>query len=56
MLYTIIGVMPAEFEFYPKQIAMWRPMSPYAAFVRNSNNHSVIIFGRLRHGASRDGA
>ena len=24
--------------------------------MRNSNDHSVVIFGRLRHGASRDGA
>jgi hypothetical protein len=48
--YTVVGVMPAEFEFYPKEIAMWRLMSPEAEFVRDPNNHSLVVFGRLRPG------
>ncbi|HXA06332.1 MAG TPA: ABC transporter permease [Bryobacteraceae bacterium] len=48
--YTIIGVMPAGFEFYPREIAMWHLMSHDAAFVKDPNNHSVVIFGRMRPG------
>ena len=50
--YTIIGVMPSDFQFYPKEIAMWRLMSPDAVFVKDPNNHSVVIFGRLRRSVS----
>jgi putative ABC transport system permease protein len=48
--YTVIGVMPARFVFYPKAMAMWRLISPEARFVQDPNDHSVVIFGRLRPG------
>ena len=46
--YTIIGVMPPEFEFYPKEMSMWTLLGLRAGLVRDPNDHSLIIFGKLR--------
>jgi len=48
--YTIIGVMPPEFEFYPKEMSMWTLLGSRAGLVRDPNDHSLIIFGKLRAG------
>lgn len=46
--WTVIGVMPADFEFYPKEAGMWRLMTPDAEFIRDPNNHRLVVFGRMR--------
>jgi hypothetical protein len=50
---TIIGVMPADFEFYPKQTEMWLLIGPDSDFARNPLNSIVIVFARLKPGISR---
>ncbi|HZT28608.1 MAG TPA: ABC transporter permease [Bryobacteraceae bacterium] len=48
--YTIIGVMPAAFQLYPKQMELWRPMDPADSYIRDSDEHSVVVVGRLQPG------
>lgn len=47
---AIIGVMPRAFEFYPRQAAMWRLITP--DFKPPIHTVPVGIFGRLRSGAT----
>jgi putative ABC transport system permease protein len=46
---TVVGVMPPDFAFYPKQTELWRLLPP----VYSGN---VGIFGRLKPGVSRERA
>ena len=51
--YTVLGIMPRGFEFYPRQALFWTLLTP--ADVARQNNakfHSMGAVGRLRAGAS----
>lgn len=49
-LYTVIGVMPAEFDF-PAGTAVWVPRTPLS---ENRTAHNWSVIGRLRNGVSLD--
>jgi predicted permease len=57
-LCSVVGVMPASFEFYPRQTELWLLMNPAADTVlaRHPDRYLVGVFGRLRHGVSSDQA
>ena len=47
--YTIVGVMPDEFNF-PLETQMWVPLALTAAERHDRSSHSVSILGRLKPG------
>ncbi|HTB12932.1 MAG TPA: ABC transporter permease [Bryobacteraceae bacterium] len=47
--YTIVGVMPEEFNF-PLEAEMWVPLTFTAAELHDRATHSVSILGRLKPG------
>jgi predicted permease len=49
---TVVGVMPAGFEFYPKQTALWTLITPESTYAKEPFDSVVGIFGRLRPGVS----
>jgi hypothetical protein len=49
---TVIGVMPKDFEFYPKQSGLWTLITPDSEFARQPLNSLVGVFGRLKPGIS----
>jgi predicted permease len=49
---AVAGVMPKEFEFYPKQTALWTLITPDSEFLRKPFDSVVGIFGRLKPGTS----
>jgi putative ABC transport system permease protein len=54
--YTVLGVMPADFEFYcpwtqARAIDLWVPL-PLDAQVQDRGNHNLLVVGRLKSGAS----
>jgi predicted permease len=48
----VAGVMPAGFDFYPKQTSLWTLITPDSPFARRPLDSVVGIFGRLRSGVS----
>jgi putative ABC transport system permease protein len=53
---TVLGVMPATFEFYPKSAALWTLITPASRFVQNPTDSMIAVFGRLRPNVSLDKA
>ena len=53
---TIIGVMPKDFSFYPKQTELWTLITPGSKFAAKAWDMPVGIFGRLKPGVSRPAA
>ena len=53
---AVAGVMPEDFNFYPKQADLWVMITPDSAFARDPLNSIVIVFGRLRRGVSSEAA
>jgi putative ABC transport system permease protein len=49
--YTIVGVMPEEFNF-PLETEMWAPLRLTAAEQHDRASHSLSILGRLKPGVS----
>lgn len=51
--YTVIGIMPRGFEFYPRQVLFWALLTP-AGVARQASAkfHGMAAVGRLRPGAS----
>jgi putative ABC transport system permease protein len=51
--YTVLGIMPRGFEFYPRQALFWALLTP-ADVVRQGSAkfHAMAAVGRLRAGAS----
>jgi predicted permease len=47
---TVTGVMPRNFEFYPKPTSLWTLITPVSQFSKEPVNSGVGIFGRLRPG------
>jgi predicted permease len=52
----VAGVMPAGFDFYPKETSLWTLITPDSAFAQRPLDSVVGIFGRLRPGVSLAGA
>jgi putative ABC transport system permease protein len=53
---TVIGVMPAGFEFYPKQTSLWTLITPDSRYAKKPFDSDVGIFGRLRPGMAPSSA
>jgi predicted permease len=55
--YTVLGIMPRGFEFYPRQALFWTLLTP-ADVARQgaAKSHSMGAIGRLRPGISMAGA
>ncbi len=49
---AVIGIMPKEFEFYPRQAQLWSLIMPNSAFEREPWRLSIGVFGRLKPDAS----
>jgi len=47
---TVVGVMPAGFEFYPKQTSLWTLITPDTKYAKEPFDSVVGIFARLRPG------
>lgn len=50
---TVAGVMPRNFEFYPKQTALWMLIEPGSQYPKEPLDSVVGIFGRLRPGLTK---
>ena len=48
---AVIGVLPANFQFYQPDLDLWMPLDLEAG-VRDRQDHSVIVFARLAPGVS----
>jgi len=53
---TVVGVMPAAFEFYPKQTSLWTLITPESKYAKEPFDSVVGIFGRLRPGVTTESA
>ncbi len=55
--YTVVGIMPRGFEFYPRQVLFWTLLTP-ADVTRqgNFNFHAMGVVGRLRPGVTMSAA
>jgi putative ABC transport system permease protein len=53
---TVVGIMPKNFSFYPKQTELWKLITPESEFSADPWNKNVIVLGLLRRGVSRVGA
>ena len=53
---AVIGVMPKEFEFYPRQAQLWNLITPNSAFEREPWRLSIGVFGRLKTDVNDAGA
>lgn len=49
---TIIGVMPASFLFPEKDVDVWTPVPPDAAYASDRNSTWYTVVGRLKPGVS----
>ena len=49
---SVAGVMPKQFEFYPKQTALWTLITPDSEFLQKPFDSVVGIFGRLKPGTN----
>jgi putative ABC transport system permease protein len=52
----VVGVMPEQFSFYPRETNLWTLITRESEFVRDPWNHPTGVFGRLRRGVSRAAA
>lgn len=49
---NVVGVMPAGFEFYPKQSDLWTLITPETDNLPNPYDYIVAVVGRLKPGVS----
>ena len=52
---SVVGVMPAGFEFFPRQTEAWTLITPASALASNPMSN-LAIFGRLKPGLTREAA
>jgi predicted permease len=52
---VVTGIMPADFEFFPRQTQVWTLLAPADPLLQNPLA-SVAIFGRLKAGVTREAA
>jgi predicted permease len=53
---TIVGVMPRDFSFYPKQTNVWTLITPGSEFTQKPWDMPVLAFGLLKPAVSRPAA
>jgi putative ABC transport system permease protein len=53
---TIVGVMPKDFTFYPKQTELWTLITPNSQFSQKPWDMPILAFGLLKSGTSRAAA
>ena len=53
---TVLGIMPKDFEFYPKQTSLWTLITPDTNYAKEPFDSVVGIFARLRPGVSMESA
>jgi putative ABC transport system permease protein len=53
--YTVVGIMPAEFEFFNPEIEVWVPLK-FAADARNARGRSLNVLARLKPGITLEQA
>lgn len=50
--YTVVGVMPPEFSFPRKEIAVWRPRAFSSQDLTSRGEHYLLLIGRLQPGVT----
>jgi putative ABC transport system permease protein len=50
--YTVIGVMPADFQFGPDYIRLWTPIAFTPQDLANHGDHYLNVVGRLKPGVT----
>jgi putative ABC transport system permease protein len=53
---TIVGVVPKDFSFYPKQTQLWTLITPNSKFSQLAWDMPILGFGLLKSGISRAAA
>jgi predicted permease len=53
---TVVGIMPKDFSFYPKQTGLWILITSSSAFAKHPRESQVGVFGLLKNGVSRSSA
>lgn len=53
---TVVGVMPKDFSFYPKQTQLWTLITPSSDFAKHPWTSNVAVFGLLKPGVRRASA
>jgi putative ABC transport system permease protein len=53
---AVIGIMPRDFSFYPKQTELWTLITPESAYAKRPWETDVGVFGLLKPGVSRAAA
>jgi predicted permease len=53
---TVVGVMPKDFSFYPKQTQLWTLITPESDFPRKAWDMPVCVLGLLKRGITHAGA
>jgi predicted permease len=53
---TIVGVMPKDFSFYPKQTELWTLITLNSNFTQKPWDMPIVVFGLLKPGMSRPAA
>ncbi|MGH9447504.1 MAG: ABC transporter permease, partial [Terriglobia bacterium] len=53
---TVVGVMPKDFSFYPKQTQLWTLITPSSDCAKHPWDSNAAVFGLLKPGVSRASA
>src|SRR5215472_1181000 len=53
---TVVGIMPQNFSFYPKQTQLWNLITPQSNYAQHPWNSPVGVFGLLNPGVTRASA
>jgi predicted permease len=53
---VVVGIMPKDFSFYPKQTELWILISPQSEYAKDPWHEEVGVLGRLKPGVTRTSA
>jgi putative ABC transport system permease protein len=54
--YTVVGIMPSNFQFFDPEINLWTPMAFTSEQLQNRNAHYLQVVARIKDGVSFDQA
>jgi putative ABC transport system permease protein len=54
--YTVIGIMPSNFQFFDPEISLWAPMAFTSEQLQNRNAHYLEVVARIKNGVTFDQA
>ncbi len=54
--YTVIGILPANFQFFDPEISIWAPMAFTTEQLQSRNGHYLEVVARIKNGVSFDQA